>query len=62
MGTSLKSTVITVMDSINLSFLLVNFLPVVDPLLPLVVLILPSLLLLLFFFYHPFGYTTYLGH
>ena len=38
------------MDSINLPFLLVNFLLVVDPLLPLVLLILPSPILLLFFF------------
>lgn len=36
------------MDSINLPFLLVNFLLVVDPLLPLVLLILPSPILLLF--------------
>jgi len=51
------------MDSINLPFLLVNFLLVVDPLLPLVLLILLSPILLLFFsFSHPFGYTTYLGH
>jgi len=33
----------------NLPFLLVNFLPVVDPLLPLVLLILPSPILLLLF-------------
>jgi len=48
------------MDSINLPFLLVNFLLVTDPLLPLVLLILPSPILFLFFFPSPIRLTIQL--
>lgn len=62
MNASPISAVITVMDSIKLHLLLVNFLLLVDPLLPLILIIILSPMLLFFSFSPPFGYTTYLEH